>query len=56
MIKSTVILSLAAVLLIVINAKTTGRHMEGIRIGLKQMIGLIPMLLSAFVRPACWRL
>jgi len=49
MIKSKVILSLAAVLLVVINAKTTGRHMEGIRTGLKQMIELIPMLFWAFV-------
>jgi len=46
---AAIVLSLATVLLIIINAKTTGRHMEGIRIGLKQMIGLIPMLLSAFV-------
>ena len=49
MIKSTVILSMAAVLLIIINAKTTGRHMEGIKAGIKQMIGLIPMLFWAFV-------
>lgn len=49
MAQTTIILSVVAMLLILINAKTNGKHLEGLRGGLKQMVQTAPLILGAFI-------
>lgn len=49
MTQTTIILSIAALILIIINAKKTGRQYEGLKSGLKQLIETAPLIIGAFV-------
>ncbi|NLV89629.1 MAG: hypothetical protein GX021_09760 [Tissierellia bacterium] len=49
MAQTTIILSIVAVILIVINGKLNGRQYEGIKLGLNQFIRTIPIILGAFI-------
>ncbi|NLK43113.1 MAG: hypothetical protein GX300_01820 [Tissierellia bacterium] len=49
MTQTTVILSIIAIVLIVINWKINGRQYEGLRLGLKQFIKTMPIILGAFI-------
>lgn len=49
MLQTTIILSLVAIILIIINAKSTGKQNEGFQIGLKQLIQMAPMIIGAFM-------
>jgi uncharacterized membrane protein YraQ (UPF0718 family) len=49
MTQTTIILSLAGLILIIINAKKTGRHYEGLKSGLKQLINATPLIIGAFL-------
>ncbi len=46
---STILLSVAAVLLMFTNGKKTGKQYEGLKIGMKQMIHTLPIILAAFI-------
>jgi uncharacterized membrane protein YraQ (UPF0718 family) len=49
MTQTTIILSLAGLILIIINAKKNGRHYEGLKSGLKQLINATPLIIGAFL-------
>ena len=49
MTQTTIILSIAAVLFLAVNAKKTGKHKEGLKSGLKQFINTAPLILGAFI-------
>ncbi|HHT91759.1 MAG TPA: hypothetical protein GXZ68_12415 [Firmicutes bacterium] len=49
MAQTNTILSIAALLLILINAKTNGRHGEGLKAGLKQMMRSAPLIVGALI-------
>ena len=49
MLQTTVALSIVAVILIMVNAKLSGRHMEGLKAGLKQALLSIPLIIVAFI-------
>lgn len=49
MAQTTVVLSIIAFLLIFLNYKKTGKQIEGLKVGLKQMINTIPLILGAFI-------
>lgn len=49
MAQTTIILSIVAVVLVIINAKKNGRHIEGIRLGLKQFIQTALLIIGAFM-------
>ncbi len=45
----TIILSIIAIILILVNKKKTGKHFEGLEQGLKQFIKTAPMIIGALV-------
>lgn len=47
--QTTIILSIVANILIILNKKKNGKHMEGIEKGLKQFIHTAPMIIGAFI-------
>lgn len=47
--QTTIILSLLAAILILINSRKTGKQVEGIKVGLKQMLQTLPLILGAFI-------
>jgi uncharacterized membrane protein YraQ (UPF0718 family) len=49
MVQTTIILSIIALILTIINYKKTGNHYEGLKSGLKQFIQTTPIILGAFV-------
>lgn len=49
MAQTTIILSIIALVLIVINTKTNGKQYMGLKIGLKQFIKTMPVILGAFI-------
>ena len=49
MTQTTIILSIAAVLLLAVNAKKTGKHKEALKSGFKQFINSAPLILGAFI-------
>jgi len=49
MAQTTVILSIVAIILILINSKKTGKQLEGLKLGMKQMLQTIPLILGAFI-------
>ena len=49
MVQTTIILSVAALILFLINLKKTGRHIEGLKSGFKQFIQIVPVILAAFI-------
>lgn len=49
MLQTTIILSIAALILIFINWRKNGKHYEGLKSGIKQMIHTAPLILGAFV-------
>ena len=52
MAQTTIILSVAALILFIINLKKTGRHIEGLKSGFKQFIQIVPVILVAFIMAA----
>ena len=52
MVQTTIILSIAALILFIINLKKTGRHIEGLKSGFKQFIQIVPVILVAFIMAA----
>ncbi|NLK63512.1 MAG: hypothetical protein GX289_00295 [Tissierellia bacterium] len=49
MTQTTIILSIAALILVFLNAKKTGRHYQGLKSGLKQLIKTAPLIIGAFL-------
>ncbi|WP_372999566.1 hypothetical protein [Lutispora sp.] len=49
MTQTTIILSIAAIILIVINSKKTGKQYEGLKLGLTQFLQTAPIILGAFI-------
>ncbi|NLY66754.1 MAG: hypothetical protein GX069_04275 [Tissierellia bacterium] len=49
MLQTTIILSIAAIILLLVNWRKNGKHYEGLRAGIKQMINTAPLILSAFI-------
>ena len=49
MTQSTLILSIAAIILIFINYKKTGKQVEGLKSGIIQMFKTLPLILGAFI-------
>ncbi|MGI6176347.1 MAG: permease [Christensenellales bacterium] len=49
MLQATVILSVAAIILILVNARKTGKQFEGLKSGMKQMLQSLPLILCAFI-------
>lgn len=49
MTQTTIILSIIAIILTVINSKNNGRQYEGLKLGLKQFIKTMPIILGAFI-------
>ncbi|MDR7869331.1 MAG: permease [Tissierellaceae bacterium] len=49
MTQSTIILSIVAIILIFINSKKTGKQVEGLKSGMKQMLNTLPLILGAFI-------
>ncbi|HHY76987.1 MAG TPA: hypothetical protein GX498_00575 [Clostridiales bacterium] len=49
MTQTTLILSLAAIILIAVNAKKTGKHYKGLKSGLMQFLKTAPVILGAFI-------
>jgi uncharacterized membrane protein YraQ (UPF0718 family) len=47
--QTTIILSLAAVILVLVNARKTGKQLKGLKLGLKQLLQTIPLILCAFI-------
>ena len=41
MLQTTIILSLAAVILVLVNARKTGKQLKGLKLGLKQLLQTI---------------
>lgn len=49
MLLTTIILSLAALVLVIINVKKTGKHFEGLKAGFKQLLSSLPLIICAFI-------
>lgn len=49
MAQTTIILSSLALALTLVNAKTTGKHLEGLRVGFRQLAQTAPLILGAFI-------
>ncbi|HZK00043.1 MAG TPA: permease [Tissierellaceae bacterium] len=49
MTQTTIILSLVAIILIFINSRKTGKQVEGLKSGMKQMLQTLPLILGAFI-------
>lgn len=49
MTQSTLILSIVAIVLVFINSKKTGQQLEGLKLGIKQMLITLPLILGAFI-------
>lgn len=49
MTQSTIILSVVAIILVFINSKKTGKQVEGLKSGIKQMLKTLPLILGAFI-------
>lgn len=49
MVETTAILSVAAIILIIVNLKKTGKHLEGLKSGIKQFLYSLPLILCAFI-------
>ncbi len=49
MAQTTAILSVVALILFFVNAKTTGKQFEGLKGGLKQLVHTAPLILGAFI-------
>ncbi|MGI6643728.1 MAG: permease [Bacillota bacterium] len=49
MFQTTAILSVAALILMVVNARKTGKHLEGLKSGMNQLLATLPLILTAFV-------
>ncbi|MFS8541229.1 MAG: permease [Tissierellales bacterium] len=49
MAQTTIIFSIAAFLLMIVNSKKNGKQYEGLKAGLKQMIQTAPLILGAFI-------
>ena len=49
MTQTTIILSIAAVILVLINSKKNGKQYDGIKSGIKQMLYTAPLIIVAFV-------
>ncbi len=49
MTQTTIVLSIAALVLFLINLKKTGKHYEGLKSGFKQFIKIAPVILGAFI-------
>ena len=47
--QTTIILSLLALILIFINYRKTGKQVEGLKSGMKQMLQTLPLILGAFI-------
>lgn len=47
--QTTIILSLVALILTIINYKKTGRHSQGFKLGFKQLIQMAPIIIGAFI-------
>lgn len=49
MLQTTIILSVATIILIIVNAKKTGKHFEGLKSGMKLLVQSLPLILCAFI-------
>ncbi len=49
MFQTTAILSVAAMILVGVNYKYNGKHMEGLKVGMRQLVQTIPLILCAFI-------
>src|SRR5690554_716503 len=49
MAQTTIILSILALMLVLVNAKTTGKHLDGLKSGAKQLLQAAPLSLGAFI-------
>jgi len=49
MIETTVIICAAAITLMIVNWKKSGKHLEGLKKGMKQFLFTLPLILSAFI-------
>lgn len=49
MIQTTIILSLVALILIVLNYRKTGNHLVGLKMGMKMLLQTLPLILGAFI-------
>jgi len=49
LVQTTIILSVVAIILIIINKRKNGKHVEGLDKGLKQFMQTAPMIIGAFI-------
>lgn len=49
MAQTTIILSIVAIVLTLINFKKTGKHIEGLKLGWKQFLETAPIIIGAFI-------
>lgn len=49
MLPTTIVLSVIAIILIIVNAKKTGKHYEGLKSGMRLLLQSLPLILCAFI-------